>query len=378
MHSSTATSTPRGADQFATAPRDHHPPPDHDPGRCDPVSPIAGRVEDRIHSLLDLQRRTWVREQAELASLFDALDDFVGSGGKRLRPAFCYWGAVGAGATGHEPELLDVCAALELLHAFALIHDDVMDDSSTRRGQPTVHMRFAMRHAVSGWSGDSQRHGVGLAILTGDLAFVLADSLLDAAPAAVRRLWHRLRVELVSGQWVDVVAGASTRRSPALARWVSKYKSGRYTVERPLHLGAALAGRNDLIGPYASFGEPLGQAFQLRDDVLGVFGDPSATGKPSGDDLREGKPTLLLAHAAERARGDDRRLIERIGSPDLNDAHVRALRRAFDRTGARRLVEVEIARLTEEAERGLASCAIAPAARAGLHALAGRGVRRER
>jgi geranylgeranyl diphosphate synthase type I len=342
------------------------------------VAGIAASVEARIEALLARERSAWTAEQAELASLFDALAGFVRAGGKRLRPAFCWWGAVGAGATGDEPELGDVCAALELLHAFALIQDDVMDDSATRRGLPAVHVRFMRRHAASGWSGDSRRHGDSLAVLAGDLAFVLADSLLDAAPPAARRLWHTLRVELVAGQWVDVVAAASTRRSPAVARWVGRYKSGRYTVERPLHLGAALAGRTDLAAAYSAFGAPLGQAFQLRDDVLGVFGDPAATGKPTGDDLREGKPTLLLAYAAERARGRDRRLVERVGSPDLTEGEVEQLRALFERTGARARVEADIARLTAEAERALDACPLDDRAAAGLVALADRATVRDR
>jgi geranylgeranyl diphosphate synthase type I len=342
------------------------------------VSPIAGPVESHIRALLAEERSTWAAEQPVLAELFDGLDAFVAAGGKRLRPAFCYWGAVAAGATGSEPGLLDTCAALELLHAFALIHDDVMDGSATRRGEPAVHVRFARRHAASGWAGESRRHGEGLAILTGDLAFVLADRLLDTAPAGVRRLWHELRVELVAGQWVDVVAGAGTDRSPALARWVARYKSGRYTVERPLQLGAALAGDDLLLSGYSAFGEPLGRAFQLRDDVLGVFGDPSETGKPSGDDLREGKPTLLLALASEYAAARDRPLIDRVGSPDLTEGEVAELRSLFETCGARAMVEAEIERLVTQSERALALWAIAPEARAQLRALATCAIARAR
>jgi geranylgeranyl diphosphate synthase type I len=348
------------------------------PSPDDPVAPIAGRVQERIRALLDGHRATWIAEQPALAALFDALDGFVAAGGKRLRPAFCYWGAVAAGAGGDEPELLDTCAALELLHAFALIHDDVMDGSATRRGRPALHVRFASRHSASGWVGDSRRHGEGLAILAGDLAFVLADTLLDRAPPEAQRLWHELRVELVAGQWVDVVAAASTERSPALARWVGRYKSGRYTVERPLHLGAALAGDPRLCDAYSAFGEPLGEAFQLRDDLLGVFGDPSETGKPSGDDLREGKPTLLLALATSLAEPDDRGLIERVGSADLSDDDVMALRRAFHRCGARDMVEDEIVRLTTHAEQALADCDIDAVARHRLLSLARRAAVRDR
>jgi geranylgeranyl diphosphate synthase, type I len=353
-------------------------PPAAPPAGGDPVAPIADRVESRIRSVLSGHRDNWTGEQPALAQLFAALDGFVAAGGKRLRPAFCYWGALGAGATGDEPELLDTCAALELLHAFALIHDDVMDGSATRRGQPALHVRFASGHATSRGAGESRRHGEGLAILAGDLAFVLADTLLDPAPARVRRLWHEMRVELVAGQWVDVVAAGSAMRSPDVARWVARYKSGRYTVERPLQLGAALAGDDRLVGLCSAFGEPLGEAFQLRDDVLGVFGDPMVTGKPSGDDLREGKPTLLLALASEYAAGADRRLIERVGSPDLGDDEVAELRLLFERCGARAMVEAEIERLVARSEWALGSGALSPVARDGLQALARRAVPRHR
>ena len=310
--------------------------------------------------------------------MFDALGAFVAAGGKRLRPAFCYWGAVAAGGRGDEPELVDMCAALELLHAFALIHDDVMDGSATRRGAPALHAGFAADHAAARWAGESRRYGDGLAILAGDLAFVLADTLVDQAPAEARRLWHRLRIELVAGQWVDVVAAAGTARSPDLARWVARYKSGRYTVERPLHLGATLAGGTHLTAGFSAFGEPLGQAFQLRDDVLGVFGEPSQTGKPAGDDLREGKPTLLLALAAERAAPADRVLLARIGCADLDEGEVGELRRLFERCGARAAVEDEITRLTALAADALARCPVSDAVRERLLCLARRAVVRDR
>jgi geranylgeranyl diphosphate synthase type I len=344
----------------------------------DPVAPIAAAVEARIGTLLSRHSMTWTAEQPALTALFDALGAFVAAGGKRLRPAFCYWGAVAAGGRGDEPELVDMCAALELLHAFALIHDDVMDGSATRRGAPAVHAAFASDHAAQGWAGESRRYGEGLAILAGDLAFVLADVLVEAAPPEARRIWHRLRIELVAGQWVDVVAAAGTSRSPDLARWVARYKSGRYTVERPLHLGATLAGGTHLAAGFSAFGEPLGQAFQLRDDVLGVFGEPSQTGKPTGDDLREGKPTLLLALATERAAPADRALLARVGCADLDDGEVGELRGVFERCGARAAVEDEITRLTAVAGDALARSPVPDAVRERLLCLARRAVVRDR
>ncbi len=267
----------------------------------------ARRVEARLQALLDEQARVWCRRQAGLAPLFDALSEFVAAGGKRLRPLFCFWAAAGAGADPNDPGLVDVASALELLHAFALIHDDVMDGSAYRRGRPTMHRRFEAQHAGEHLDGERRRFGEGLAVLAGDLAFALADGLIRDVPHGVRDVWNDLRVELTMGQWIDITAAARRDRSPEVARWVASYKSGRYTVQRPLQLGAVFAGRPDLVDAYGAFGRPLGEAFQLRDDLLGVVGDPGCTGKPVGSDLRDGKATLLLAFALRLADGRGRR-----------------------------------------------------------------------
>ena len=331
----------------------------------------ARRVEGRIAELLDRERRRWVDEQPELAELFDALGRFVRQGGKRLRPSFCFWGAVGAGADPDDPCLYDVGAALELLHAFALIHDDVMDGSDTRRGAPSLHRAFEAAHRRTGRHGEPRRNGEGLAILAGDLAFVYADTLLDDVPPLTRQLWHQLRIELTMGQWIDVVGAARHDRSPRRARWVAAYKSGRYTVERPLHLGAALAGRPDLLGPYSRFGRPLGEAFQLLDDLLGVLGDSDCTGKPVGDDLRDGKPTLLLAVAHQRASGADRRLLARVGADDLTGDEIAALRALVISSGAAGAVEQEIEVLVTDAVDALDRCRLAAPAHEALQRLCG-------
>ncbi len=343
----------------------------------DAVGAVSGAVAARLRAVLDAQAAAWAVEQPDLAVMFDEVRDFTLAGGKRLRPAFCHWGAVGAGYEP-DPALLDACTALELLHAFALIHDDVMDGSATRRGRPSVHTRFTGEHEAGGWQGEARRCAEGLAILAGDLAFVLADSLVDDLPPPARAVWHELRVELVAGQWVDLVGAARADRSPARARWVARYKSGRYTVERPLHLGAAIAGAPALLDAYSAFGEPLGEAFQLRDDVLGVYGDPAETGKPSGDDLREGKPTLLLALAAGAVSGEaDAEVLARIGRPDLDGDDVTALRELFERTGARAAVEQEISGLVERALAALEQAPIDATAKQALAELADRAAWRD-
>jgi len=344
-----------------------------------PAEPDPGRrAEERILRLLGEERQRWSREQPDLASLFDELRLFVARGGKRLRPSFCFWGAVGAGADPGDPRLRDAGSALELLHAFALIHDDVMDGSDRRRGAPSLHRTFEDHHHRRGLHGEARRFGEGLAVLAGDVAFVYADTLLDAAPPFARDLWHQLRVELTMGQWIDVVGAARRDRSPARARWVASYKSGRYTVERPLQLGAALAGRPDLFDPFSRLGRPLGEAFQLRDDLLGALGDPCHTGKPVGDDLRDGKPTLLLALATERAGPADRRLLARAGADDLTDDELRALQSVLVTSGAAEMVEHEIAALVEHAVEALERCALQPPADDALRRLCHLAAWRER
>ena len=300
--------------------------------------------------------------QPQLGDLFATLGEFLDAGGKRLRPLFCIWGAVGAGADEGADDVLDAAAGLELLHAFALIHDDVMDGSDTRRGQPSMHRRFQRRHTLAGLSGEARRFGEGLAVLAGDLAFVLADVLVGRLDAPVRRVWDELRIELTMGQWVDLVGAASGNRSPETARWLAAYKSGRYTVERPLHLGATLAGRPELMPGYSAVGAPLGTAFQLRDDLLGIIGDPTCTGKPVGADLREGKSTLPLALASERADGDGRRLLARAGAPDLSDEEITAIRELVVESGAAAAVECEIGRLVVAAVDALERCDVDGAA----------------
>jgi geranylgeranyl diphosphate synthase type I len=335
---------------------------------------VARQVEARLRELLDGEGDAWTQERSELAPLFAALRRFVLAGGKRLRPAFCFWGAVGAGADPDDPVLGDAGAALELVHSFALIHDDVMDGSATRRGRPSMQRQFEGEHDARGLAGESRRYGEGLAVLAGDLAFVYADVLTDRLPRPARALWHRLRIELTMGQWVDVTAAAGRDRSPARARWIASYKSGRYTVERPLHLGAGVAGRLDLLEAYSAFGRPLGEAFQLRDDLLGVFGDADVTGKPAGEDLREGKPTLLLATGLERARGCDRRLLGRAGEPGLGAGEIAAMRAVLDGCGARQAMEHEIDRLAAMAMDALGPLPIAAEAKAMLRALGARAL----
>ncbi|MDP9418918.1 MAG: polyprenyl synthetase family protein [Actinomycetota bacterium] len=347
--------------------------PPEPPGARAPTSllDIAHKVEARVAALLDEETLRWAAIDPDLADLVESLADLVDAGGKRLRPAFCHWAYVGAGGDGGDPVVVDVGAAFELLHAFALVHDDIMDGSDQRRGRPTAHITYAVRHQREGWRGESRRFGEGVAILVGDLAFVYADMLMAAAPAAARAVYDELRVELNIGQYLDVLGTARGRANLDTARRITSYKSGKYTVERPLHVGAALAGRlEELAGPLSEYGLPLGEAFQLRDDLLGAFGDVTSTGKPVGDDLREGKPTPLMAIAVQRATGAAAARLRRAGDPQLSDAEVAGLQEVLVDTGAREEIERAIERLTNEAVDAVKASPLAEEAQVALAELA--------
>jgi geranylgeranyl diphosphate synthase type I len=333
--------------------------------------PFAARVERRIDALLRDELVRWESVDVRLAEPIDALRDFVATGGKRLRPAFCYCAFVGAGGRLDDDRVVDAAAALELVHTFALSHDDVMDGSAIRRGEDSVHARFARRHGSAGWRGEPRRFGEGMAILVGDFALTYADVLMRGMPAETLAVFDELRIELCVGQSLDLVGTASANTEHELANRIAVYKSGKYTVERPLHLGAALAGGLANLAPVLSaIGLPLGHAFQLRDDILGAFGDAEVTGKPVGDDLREGKPTPLLALAFERARPDDRRLLEQLGDPGLSKAEIASLQEVFVRTGALEEIEGEIVRLVADGREVLATAPINDTARGWLDDLA--------
>jgi geranylgeranyl diphosphate synthase type I len=290
---------------------------------------LAVRVQAALDAFVAERRRLLDDMGPELVPLTDALAGYL-RGGKRLRPAFCYWGHLGAG--GEDTNALVVAAAsLELFQACAIIHDDVMDGSDTRRGQPSLHRAFAAQHRAQSWYGDSDAFGAGAAILLGDLALSWADEMLVssglASPAALR-VFSAMRADVVGGQYLDLLEQARRTGTIEAALRVARYKAAKYTVERPLHLGAAMADADpSVFAAYTAYGIPLGEAFQLRDDVLGVFGDPSVTGKPAGDDLREGKRTALVAMALEKATpGQAALLDQRLGDPALDGEGVEALR----------------------------------------------------
>jgi geranylgeranyl diphosphate synthase, type I len=327
------------------------------------VEDLRGRVQKVLDDVMTFQAARLDAVGTELAPMAEAITELL-AGGKRLRPAFAYWGWRGAGGSDTEQAVRAV-SSLELLQACALIHDDVMDGSDTRRGRPSAHRRFGTLHRGNRWSGSHEAFGVGAAILLGDLCLSWADELLmesGLSPDALTRgkhVYDLMRTELMAGQYLDLLEQAIGGGSVERAMRVVRFKSAKYTVERPLHLGAALAGASpELIAAYTRFGLPLGEAFQLRDDILGVFGDPEETGKPAGDDLREGKQTVLVAIAAEKATPRDAALLRRrLGDPALDADGVEQLRAVITSTGAPEAVEKLISTLVEQAMTALETVA---------------------
>ncbi|MBQ0982183.1 MULTISPECIES: polyprenyl synthetase family protein [Micromonospora] len=353
-----------------------------------PVSPVdrAGlrqRVDKALTEFLAGQRGRLAAVDDALAPVAEAIEAFVLGGGKRLRPAFAYWGFRGAGGVDGD-QVVTALAALEFVQASALIHDDLMDRSDTRRGEPAVHRRFAARHRQSGWGGDPDGFGDAAALLLGDLCLVWSDELLHSsgldlqALARARPVFDEMRTEVTVGQYLDVLTQATGDTSVERASKVARYKSAKYTVERPLLLGAALADATaDVRTAYSAYGLPLGEAFQLRDDVLGVFGDPALTGKPAGDDLREGKRTFLVAAAGEATDDAGRELLfSRLGDPELDEQGVARLHELITASGALARTEQRIVTLTDAALAALTAVDLDTEARQALVDLAIAATRR--
>ena len=303
------------------------------------------------------------------------IDALLATGGKRFRPVMCYLGWLSAGGrareTGHR-DVVKVGAALELLHLFALVHDDVMDESASRRGRPTVHVQARDLHRTRGGIGSADRFGESIAILVGDLAHAEAGYLVADLPRNMRVQWRVLVAELVAGQRRDLVGTAAGRRDLTFARTVARMKSGRYTIERPLELGAAAArGGAEVSAALAQYGKAMGEAFALRDDLLGVWGDPGRTGKPSGDDLISGKPTVILSLAQDRlCEPAARSALGRVGTPEFGDEDLRLLQHQLRVDGISGEVEQMIGDNVELALSALEDPSLDPAGVAELTRMA--------
>lgn len=375
----------------------------------DPDGRLVERIEMTLADYLGRRRLDAAEVHPSFADAAEVLTGFVLDGGKRIRPTFAWWGWRGAGGdptsaraggdptsagAGGDPTdsgtdtVLRAVSALELVQACALVHDDLMDHSATRRGKPTVHVEFAGRHRGHGWYGPPENYGAAAAILLGDLALAWADDMLNDSGmtedqrSRVRPVWAAMRTEVLGGQFLDAWSQASGDESEEAAMRVNRFKTAAYTVERPLLLGAALAGApTALVEGYRGFGADIGVAFQLRDDMLGVFGDPAETGKPAGDDLREGKRTLLMALALDAARRSGRTaaieaLTAALGNQDLDVSTLERAREVLHDLGAVAEVERRIEQLTESGLAALRGVEVTPPADTALVELAHAATRR--
>lgn len=328
---------------------------------ADPLAVVRDPVDALLEEFLGDRERELTAMDPRLAPVVRAITRLVLSGGKRMRPAFVYWG-YRAGGASHSDDVWHTAAAFELLQSFALIHDDVMDRSTRRRGQPAVHVALGAHHRAAGLLGDGDWFGVGAAILAGDLAFVWADELFDAAPLdaaemeRARRVFTHLRTELMAGQYLDLVLASTADAQPAQARTVALLKAGRYTVTRPLQLGAAIAGADAALdATLVTYGDAVGVAFQLRDDVLGLFGDPDDTGKGVLDDLHQGKRTMLMLTALAAATPAQRAVLTNaLGNPAADERLAEQVRAVVVDSGALDTIERRIDRHHERARYAIA------------------------
>lgn len=345
---------------------------------------LRPRIDSALQNFFTTTRPALLEVSPDLAPAADSVADFVLDGGKRLRPAFCYWGWVGAGGDDPDDAIITASAALELLQACALIHDDLMDRSDTRRGRASIHRAFESQHVAGGLHGSAVRFGEAAAVLLGDLCLVWANQMLDGSafdPLALHRarpVFSAMCAEVMAGQFLDVVEQSARTSDLERSLLVVRYKTAKYTVERPLHLGAALHGSDPAIPlAYTAYGLPLGEAFQLRDDILGIFGDPDHTGKPAGDDIREGKRTVLVAAAMTTGTPVERaRLATLLGDGELDATGVAEARDIITSTGALDYAEKLIDTRLSEAESAIETAPITPPARDALLRLAHAVVRR--
>jgi geranylgeranyl diphosphate synthase type I len=359
-------------------------------------------VQEHLDEFSSTQRRDFSAISEDLAPLVDYTQSLL-QGGKRFRALFCYWSWVGhlANSSSQSSEqkarsaeaMIGIAASLEMFHAAALVHDDLLDQSDLRRGQPAVHKRFETLHSEANWAGSHERFGVAGSVLVGDLMLgwsseIFGNALLNAPSeeisASARDEFSRMRVEVMAGQYLDIVEenAAITRAvedAVGRANKVILYKSAKYSIEAPLLIGAAFAGASsNQLRQLSEFGVPLGMAFQLRDDVLGVFGDSALTGKPAGDDLREGKRTVLIGYTRASLSNSVGKLFdEMLSSRELTDEQVAFLQQTIIGSGALEKVERTIAELADQAMANLERVEIDSQAKANLKSMAQKVIHRQ-
>ncbi len=331
------------------------------------LSEIRTGIDQELSRFVAARCQSLTQIDEHLKPVAESLSEYILSGGKRFRPIFAYLGYLAADGSA-SPEALRACSALELVHVCALIHDDLMDGSDSRRNQPAIHRQFEAMHHHANYSGLAERFGSSAAILLGDLALSWSDWALAISginSAALERatpVFQAMREELMAGQYLDVLEGSIAKSDQDRSMKIANLKSGKYSIERPLHFGAALAGADTAIfNIYTNFGLPLGQAFQLRDDLLGVFGDSQITGKPSGDDIREGKRTVLIAMAMARTTDVGRELISNsLGNPELSETEITRIQELIEGSGAKMASERLIGELFQKALDSLSSPLLNP------------------
>ncbi|MGW2877146.1 polyprenyl synthetase family protein [Streptomyces sp. NPDC001233] len=334
---------------------------------------LKRRVDEQLLRLVEQESTELLKVSIELAPLCEQLRGSLEQG-KRLRAAFLYWGWRAAGQPDCDG-IVRAAAAMELVHAAACTHDDIIDDSRVRHGMPTAHVAFADR-AVDSEQGRARP--VALAMMLGDLLMGYAGQVFatcglpGAFIARTVPLWSALLRETVAGQFLEVLRTGDAVPQVAESLEVARYKTAKYTVERPLHLGATLGGGSErLLTAFTAFGLPLGEAFQLRDDMLGAFGDPALTGKPNLDDLRDGKPTALMALTVSLVSEDDRQtLTKTVGRPEFDEGDAAHVRMLMESSGARRKVEDMITERVALAHRALESVPLPRATYTALRDLA--------
>lgn len=359
------------------------------PARPEHPDAIVTAVEEVLRLRMDRLAAEWRRGPEPLSGdqrdpvlgdggLPALLHELVLAGGKRFRPVMCHWGWVSAHGPDSEvdPSVpVRIGAALELLHAFGLAQDDVMDGSATRRGRPSVHVDATHRHQAARGRDDADRYGESVAVLVGDLAHAEADAIIAELAQPVRHLWWRTSIELVRGQASDLSEAAAGGGAEAEQRaWaVARAKSGGYTIQRPLELGAVAAGADHaVLHALGRYGRHLGEAFALRDDLLGIWGDPAVTGKPAHDDLRAGKATVLLAWAERQVTGQARSVIERVRQQQHDEADIEEAAEIMESTGIRTRAEEQVRRCHASAVQALTEPALHPDGVAGLRVVADR------
>ncbi|MFE1099790.1 polyprenyl synthetase family protein [Nocardiopsis alba] len=338
------------------------------------VEDIREAVGETLHGYLAERAREVGALDAECdRELADRVASFA-LGGKRIRSTLVWWGRLAGGGEEEGPGAriaLSAGAAIELFQAFALIHDDVMDSAPERRGEPSLHVLHTARHRSRSYAGDPERYGDSMAVLTGDLALAWADDLLyevSAGRPRALRIWRDMRTEVMVGQYLDLRSHARTERSVGRALRIDRLKTASYTVERPLQLGAALAGAPAPVEEaLRGYGRDVGVAYQLRDDLLDLYGDTARTGREPGEDLREGKNTMLLASGIDLARrsGDTAALalLEGVGTVPVDPAEVAE---TLERLGARDLVGGHCRSLADRGASRITGLDIDPGVRDGL------------